>query len=199
MGRTLLDRIRRLLGMSAGRRRFLLDLLPRGSHGAEIGVWKGNFSAAVLKRVRPSRFHLIDPWAWSGDDLYKDAWYGQGLSGNQGAMDAIYEGVLRRFAGPIREGIVEVHRRPSTEAAASIADGSLDWVYIDGNHLYEFVKQDLDAYFPKVKSGGIISGDDYGIEGWWKDGVTRGVDEFVARGAVQPIAFRNRQFVLRKT
>lgn len=42
-------------------RRWLLELLPRDSEGAEIGVWQGNFSALILSVVGPRRLHLIDP------------------------------------------------------------------------------------------------------------------------------------------
>ena len=40
-----------------------------------------------------------------------------------------------------------------------------DWIYIDGNHTYEYVKQDLEGYRPKVKPGGYMAGDDYGTKG----------------------------------
>ena len=40
-------------------------------------------------------------------------------------------------------------------------DNSIDFIYIDANHLYESVKQDLTLYYPKVKPGGYIGGHDY--------------------------------------
>src|SRR2546430_9287984 len=43
-------------------RAFLFKMLPRGSVGAEIGVWKGDFSKLLLRRVRPAELHLVDPW-----------------------------------------------------------------------------------------------------------------------------------------
>jgi hypothetical protein len=56
-----------------GGRRFLLGLLPRGSVGAEIGVWRGDFSAWILRTVRPARLHLIDPWAFRSGGEYREA------------------------------------------------------------------------------------------------------------------------------
>jgi hypothetical protein len=179
------------------RRHFLLRLLPRGSAGAEIGVWKGDFSALVLARVRPRLLHLIDPWAFLDEEPYRVARYGGGLAKGQRDMDEIYEQVRRRFAKPLATGVVRLHRSPSAEAAGSIEDGSLDWVYIDGNHLYEFVRRDLELFSAKVKSGGLIAGDDYGEAGWWEDGVSRAVDEFVVETGAEPVAFRRSQFVLR--
>jgi hypothetical protein len=49
----------------------------------------------------------------------------------------------------------------SSEAAEQIKDESIDCVYIDANHKYEFVKKDILAWRPKVKQGGIIAGHDY--------------------------------------
>src|SRR2546427_8949634 len=56
-------------------RLFLFRMLPRGSVGAEIGVWKGDFSKLLLRRVRPSELHLIDPWLHVTDASYSGAWY----------------------------------------------------------------------------------------------------------------------------
>ena len=50
----------------------------------------------------------------------------------------------------------------STGIAKSIADNSLDWVYIDAGHSFAEVKADYEAWLPKVRTGGIISGHDYG-------------------------------------
>ena len=40
-------------------------------------------------------------------------------------------------------------------------DGSLDFVYIDGNHYFEYVVQDIAFWSKKVRKGGIVSGHDY--------------------------------------
>ena len=111
-------------------RRSLLEMLPSGSVGAEIGVWKGDFSDRILSVVEPSHLHLIDPWKFEGGEKYGDAWYGGKVAGAQPGMDTVHAGVLARFEGPIREGIVHVHRMSSVEAASRFADNFFDWVYI---------------------------------------------------------------------
>lgn len=181
----------------ADRRDFLLELLPRRSAGAEIGVWRGDFSARILEIVRPARLHLIDPWAFETDERYGEAWYGGGLSTSQEEMDAVYEGVRRRFADEIAEGVVVLHRAPSADVGPEFEDESLDWVYIDGNHLYEFVRRDLEIFGAKVRRGGLVAGDDYGVPGWWEDGVTRAVDELAATGEYEVLHLSD-QFALRK-
>lgn len=47
------------------------------------------------------------------------------------------------------------------EAAQDFADRSLDFVYIDGNHQFQYVAWDIAEWSKKVKVGGIISGHDY--------------------------------------
>lgn len=60
------------------------------------------------------------------------------------------------------------------------------------------VMGDLESYYPKVKPGGLLAGDDYGVAGWWHDGVTRAVDEFAARRGCAKTIGRGDQFILRK-
>jgi hypothetical protein len=174
----------------------LLNLLPKGSIGAEIGVWRGDFSSRLLQDARPARLHLVDPWKFEMGFDYERAWYGGAVAKNQAEMDGIYESVLRRFAKEVEAGVVLVHRGPSASIGMQFDDAYLDWVYIDGNHLYEYVKKDLEVFALKVKPGGLLAGDDYGVRGWWEHGVTRAVDEFVARGTFEPLRLGH-VFVLR--
>ncbi len=111
-------------------------------------------------------------------------------------MDERYQKVWERFDKEIRTGQVRVHRAFSGSIYDIFEDYYFDWIYIDGNHLYEFVKQDLQLYYPKVKPGGCITGDDYGAQGWWENGVQRAVDKHPVvfdprlRDAVSPFISR---------
>ena len=167
--------------------------------GVEIGVWAGDLSAAILRAVRPARLHLLDPWAFAPDEAYEQAWYGGTRAGSQAEMDEVYERVLQRFETEIADGVVVIHRSPSAEAAARFEDGSLDWVYVDGNHLYDYVRADLELFGPKLRPGGLLAGDDYGAAGWWDDGVRRAVDRFLVTeaGAFESV-FLGDQFLLRR-
>jgi hypothetical protein len=156
----------------------LISRLPRRAVGAEIGTWKGDFSAQALRRAAPARLYLIDPWEYRDEALYQNAFFGDRTPGGQAKMDAIHDGVCRRFRRAIAAGRVVVLRARSTAAAEQLT--GLDWVYIDGDHTYEAVKGDLHAFYDRVNPGGAIAGDDYRLVGWWEDGVTRAVDEFVA-------------------
>jgi hypothetical protein len=175
----------------------VLEMMPKGSVCAEIGVWKGGFSKRILKRVEPTSLHLIDPWEFIEDEGYERAIYGGKEAKNQADMDRIFENVRLRFADEIASGIVHLHRGKSAETGAGFPDDYFDWVYIDGNHLYEFVRDDLVTYHDKVKPGGYIAGDDYGTPGWWRGGVKKAVDEFVASGRAEWVLQEGPQYVLR--
>lgn len=142
---------------------FLLRHMGLTGHGAEVGVGSGWFSAWLLKNSDLSRLYSIDPW-------------GQGLPGqsNQNGVEWYLESVKLLSEFGLRSVVL---RMLSAEAAALFTDGSLDFVYIDANHNYDQVKQDLAAWFPKIKTGGVFAGHDYCDFHW---GVPKAVDEFAA-------------------
>ena len=134
----------------------LLKQLPRGAVCAEIGVWTGEFSERILRRTRPKLLHLIDPWQFQPQ--YPERYYGGKIAGNQGDMDRVFDDLRTRFANEPR---VVVHRGMSRDVLSTFANAYFDWVYIDGNHSYEFVINDLRLCLAKTKPGGVIAGDDY--------------------------------------
>ena len=159
-------------------------MIPVGGVGCEIGVWRGAFSELLLERARPTALHLVDPWTFDAD--LPRAWYGGASAKSQADMDAIARDVRVRFDAQIADGIVIVHRGTSIDAADAFTAGQLDWVYIDGDHRYEAVRDELTRYGGLVRTGGVIAGDDYGDGGWWEGGVKRAVDEWCAARARTP-------------
>ena len=65
---------------------------------------------------------------------------------------------LRRFKNK-----VEFIRKKSSEASELIPK-DLDFIYIDGNHTYDFVKKDIQLYYPKVRKNGVIGGHDFAVD-----------------------------------
>lgn len=164
-------------------RDFVLRRLPPGGQGAEVGVWKGQFSQRILKVARPSTLHLIDPWRLVPN--HPSRCWGSNSSATQADLDQVYEGVRATFAEGIRSGRVVLHRLPSIDAVAEIPDASLDFVYLDGDHRYEAVLRDLNAWWPKLKPSGTLIGDDFDLpKSLWGDGVTQAAREFAAQRGV---------------
>jgi len=152
--------------------------LPKESVGAELGVFKGRFSVALLNKVNPNLLYLIDPWYLGGT---KWEW----ATGNKSTIDALYN-VLKRFKNNIDNGSVKVCVDSDIDALEKMQSNSLDWVYIDSSHEYEHTKIELDLLCKKIKKGGIIAGDD-----WYPDashkhhGVYKAVQEFINLGKIE--------------
>jgi len=179
-------------------RRFLLEMLPKESVGAEIGVHTGGFSQRLLEVVNPKELRLIDPWKHESSATYREALYGGKVKNGQNEMDKRYSDVCARFDQEIRAERVKIHRGYSTNILAQFPDEYFDWVYIDGNHLYEYVKNDIELSFRKTKVGGYITGDDYTKGGWWEGGVTKAVDEYTKAESAQLVDIHNGQFIFHK-
>lgn len=137
----------------------MLETLPKGGRGAEIGVWNGGFSAHILNVTQPTELVLVDPWDLLANQDPNDWTHKKHSEAEQ--MRAMRKNVEELYGSlsnvSIRQGF-------SAEVLSSYPDNYFDWVYIDGNHLYDFVRKDMELSFRKVRPGGIIAGDDF----FWK-------------------------------
>ena len=116
--------------------------------GAEVGVEQGRYSEVLCRENPGLHLHCVDAWR-----AYKG--YREHVS--QSKLDGFFEATQERLSGYT----VTYHRGWSVEVAKTFNDSSLDFVYIDANHEFKQVCDDLYAWLPKVKPGGIISGHDY--------------------------------------
>ena len=179
-------------------RQFVLLNLPKQSIGAEIGVHVGDFSSEILKTVHPKTLFLVDPWEFQAGAEYARAWYGAKHVQNQETMDARYNGVMQRFKKEIESEQVIVYRDYSANFLRQLPDDFLDWIYIDGNHLYEYTRLDLNLSIKKVKPGGLITGDEWDNKGWWDNGARKAVNEFLERKDVTLIFGKVNQYAIKK-
>ena len=127
----------------------LNKLCPKG-RGVEIGVFKGDFSREVLGKWNGKLF-MVDVWRELGDE-YIDS------SNHKNHLDA-YEKTMENIREFEDRGIMI--RSTSKDCIDLFEDNSLDFVFIDANHAYDSIKEDINLWFPKVKKGGIFSGHDY--------------------------------------
>ena len=140
----------------------MLGEMPKGGRCAEIGVWQGGFSEAILSVTEPKELVLIDPWdLLSAQDTAEQT---HARHADRDFMGEMYESVMARY-GALKN--VTIRRGFSADVLATFPDNYFDWVYIDGNHLYDFVRKDLEVALKKVRGGGIIAGDDFF---WKRDG-----------------------------
>ena len=117
--------------------------------GAEVGVAEALYSVVLCEKNPGLHLYAVDLW----DTYFMDS---RKLK-NREMQDKCWEISHRRLA-PYN---VTYIRKPSVEGAKDIEDGSLDFVYIDADHTFDFVMQDLIVWAKKVRRGGIIAGHDY--------------------------------------
>lgn len=145
--------------------------------GVEVGVQAGIFSAHILANWPGRKLYSIDPWVAQMD--YRDA-----ANVSNTAHEERYGFTKERLLQfGDRSEIIRGH---SVEEAQKFANNSLDFVYIDARHAYEHVLEDVQAWLPKVRLGGLLSGHDYvdRIEVNNDFGVKRAVDEVLGEDNV---------------
>ena len=145
--------------------------------GAEIGVWRGSTSFALLEACpQVDQMLLVDPWRYErchfpvppGTRLparMPPGWY-HGCMGEAITSQQEMEEIAQEVAGRAEQyaGRCRILRMPSSQAAVTLPRHSLDFVYIDATHLFEDVLDDLLAWWRIVRPGGLVSGDDFGSE-----------------------------------
>jgi hypothetical protein len=124
-----------------------------GLNMIEIGSYMGESTAIFAMSGIFNSIHCIDPWE------------GEEESNNEG--NRTWEAVRTEFETNTRQWRHGFHpkvweyKNYSHKCHHLWPDNSVDFIYIDGNHSYESVKQDIELYLPKLKKGGIIAGHDY--------------------------------------
>lgn len=167
--------------------------------GVEVGTFKAEFSKFILENWSGT-LYMVDVWRPLGKE-YLDS------SNHGNHQNQIYSHAMNNLRGLEDRGIMI--RSNSQKGSEIFQNESLDFVYIDANHAYDFVVQDIELWFPKVKKGGYLWGHDYISLDWYNDphflenkkdkhiwsnnfyhgvfGVNPAVDEFCKKNSYEPI------------
>jgi len=141
--------------------------------GAEIGVQRGRNAIAMMNIIPGLKLYLVDPYK---DYDLSNRRYGEKTHAK-----------FRNMTHKRMEGLDVVFiEKFSEDAARDVPDNSLDFVYIDGMHWYDFVMLDIILWSRKVREGGIISGHDY-VNNRRLIGVMRAVDNYVESHGIKPL------------
>lgn len=117
----------------------------------EVGVrMGGNFSNMLTENVIEAIG--VDSYTDEGDYATNDLLYSQEV------LDRQYEHVVKKYSSDKR---VKIIRDFSLSAAKKFNDNYFDFIYLDADHTYKGISEDIKAWFPKVKDGGVLSGHDY--------------------------------------
>jgi hypothetical protein len=116
----------------------------------EIGVRYGETTDFILKKCpNITEYHAIDPF-FSYEEYGTD-----GANTIMENGDVLCQDYIKKYPSVI------LHRKLSDLAVSEIEDNTLDLIFIDGNHTYKYVYNDLKNYYPKIKKGGFITGHDF--------------------------------------
>jgi len=160
------------------------EQIERAKDGAvfvELGAWKGRSTVFMAVEIANSgkniEFYSVDHWRGSLEDAHQE---------DQDVRDGrLYEIFLENIR-PVKNYVRPICS-DSADAAQQFADRSVDFVYIDAEHTYAAVSRDIAAWWPKVKCGGVLAGDDWCTGGRDGLGVRSAVTEFFTRQAIQVI------------
>lgn len=143
--------------------------------GVEVGCMSGDHARVILESWKGAHLTMVDPWATQPSGEYREI-----TNTSTNFVEAFSHCLTLADSHP---GRVTLMRALSVDAAPEFADRSLDFVYIDGNHRYEAVLEDLAAWARKVKKGGLLGGHDFlndtSTPGWDCE-VKRAVSEWCA-------------------
>jgi predicted O-methyltransferase YrrM len=135
------------------------DAVDRAEDGAvfvEIGSFKGRSTAFMAVEIANSgkkiQFDCVDP-----QELLSH--YAESAKEQPEVFEGYNETDFHRRLEPVK-GYYNLVKEKSSTAANRYSDGTIDFLMIDGDHSYEAVKEDILNFLPKMKVGGVITGDD---------------------------------------
>jgi len=120
----------------------IVKLLPNSAIGIELGVAEGKFSEKLIRKGDFKKLYGVDIYA-----------------GDRGHDDGQYQEALKLLS-PYKN--YQLIRKTFDEALTDFDDEYFDFIYIDGYaHTGQQEGKTLEDWYPKLKQGGIFSGDDY--------------------------------------
>ncbi len=146
---------------------------------AEVGVRGGDHLQSLL-RSEPEELFAVDLWEDDGVLGHNDAKF------SQAQIEQCYGKVLELAA---KFPCIRVRKGRSIDVAREFADKSLDFVYIDADHSFAGVANDIGGWWPKTRAGGVLAGHDYVLRKnahGMEFGVVQAVHEFLGRHNLQP-------------
>mgnify|MGYP003965012587 CR=1 FL=1 len=159
--------------------KFLINSIPDSGIFVECGAWLGKSSSFLCDNAKTYGYihqytnginvFIVDTWEGSSDELDTT----HKLATETDIYPVFLDNMGNRKFTPIK--------KTSIEASKDFQDESCDVVYIDMQHSYEAVKEDIEHWLPKVKKGGYISGHDYP----YAPGVAKAVHEVFSIDDIQ--------------
>jgi len=130
----------------------VLNEMGLTGHGVEVGVAFGENAEVILSKSNIDLW-LVDAWDYVPNENPKG--YADAIKDWKGCFEYCIK-KLEKFGSR-----VIFQKISSFDASQGWEDNTLDFVYIDANHMSPYIDNDLNYWFKKVKKGGIFGGHDY--------------------------------------
>lgn len=138
----------------------------------EIGVFEGSYSLKIYQTFLNSSLYLLDTWKTNDNDFY--------YSVRPNTVENAFAVAKSRFENKDKVFFIIEN---SKIAHQKYNDNFFDWIYIDADHSYDAVKNDLQNWYPKLKNKGIMSGHDWdanpNMQEYNMFGVQKAITEFI--------------------
>ncbi len=171
--------------LNISRRTGLIDLFKEKGFkvGVEVGTDRGGYAQDIMERMPEVELFTIDPW----------------LPYNEG-KEVKDEAKMVEIQNEARETLSKypnchIIHDTSMNAVTTFKDNTLDFVFIDGNHEYDAVLEDIIEWTKKIKVGGIIAGHDYKEDKDKKYGVVEAVNLYAKLNHIELNILRKGSFV----
>ena len=123
----------------------------------EIGARYGDSSKMILKHLNVEEYNIVDPYTCY-DDYSQD-----------GFNKIMINDENDKIFNTVKKNLNKIHNNVNfyrtfsndTNTISKLKNNTMDLIFIDGNHTYKYVLEDLENYAPKLKPDGILCGDDF--------------------------------------
>jgi len=141
---------------------------------AELGIGYGSHAKQILKNTNVEKLYLIDPTKYYPNDNFASDIMNT-IPNTPGDNFNELAALIKAELAPWENRYTWFRTESLTITNEQIPNNHLDCIFIDGDHSYNSVLADLNFWWPKIRPGGMLLGDDY-----WMDDVKRAVNDFAA-------------------
>jgi len=134
----------------------IADLIQKNKYTSivEVGVYQGTLAKYLLNECKLTSYYMVDPWV-----VYPEPEGTIGKIESQEEWEKTFRKVLKIVKK--HEEVAKVLRMTSKEASKKFKPLSIDLVFVDARHVFDYVVEDIRLWWPIVKVGGVLSGHDF--------------------------------------
>ncbi|MDC6448218.1 class I SAM-dependent methyltransferase [Alphaproteobacteria bacterium] len=147
---------------TSDKRAYILEQLKKNCIIIEVGVWQGEFSNKIYNICSPKELVLVDSWTY--DKQVRGC--APQVDGKEPLSQKFFDDAKNETYSKFKNmKEVLILDKNSIDASSNYNDNYFDYIYLDAEHTYQAVSNDLDTWYPKLKINGVFFGDDY----YWRE------------------------------